>query len=81
MQNENDRSRRRRGDPRRVTSRSGASRRAGSRRLTERDAALIKKRLNAREFQHRIAADYGVNQGRISEINTGKRFSHVKPAD
>ena len=51
-----------------------------SRRLTEADAAIIKTRLRDGEFQNRIAADYDVNSGRISEINTGKRFRHVPPA-
>ena len=48
--------------------------------LTEKDAAVIKKRLRTGEFQHRIAADFGVNQGRISEIKTGQRFWNVPPA-
>ena len=38
------------------------------------DIRNIKKRLKKGEFQHHIAADYGINQGRISEINTGKRL-------
>lgn len=33
----------------------------------------IRRRLASGEFQHDIAADLGINQGRISEINTGKR--------
>ncbi len=33
----------------------------------------IRERLHQGDYQHDIAADYGVNQGRISEINTGKR--------
>ncbi len=33
----------------------------------------IMERLRRGEYQHDIAADYGINQGRISEINTGKR--------
>lgn len=33
----------------------------------------IRRRLDAGEKQHDIAASYGINQGRISEINTGKR--------
>jgi hypothetical protein len=49
-------------------------------RLTHENAAIIKKRLAEGEFQHRIAADFGVNAGRISEINTGKRFAEVSPA-
>lgn len=33
----------------------------------------VKLRLAAGELQHDIAADLGWNQGRVSEINTGKR--------
>lgn len=43
-------------------------------------AAIIKKRINSGEFLHRIAADFDVNPGRISEIKTGKRFAEVPPA-
>jgi hypothetical protein len=49
-------------------------------KLTKDDAAIIKKRLAQGEFQHRIAADFDVNSGRISEINTGKRYPEVPPA-
>lgn len=48
--------------------------------LTPEQAAAIKARLMRGDYQHRIAADYDVNQGRISEIATGKRFSWVSPA-
>lgn len=41
--------------------------------LTAQDIADIKARLQRGEYQHDIAADYGLNQGRVSEINTGKR--------
>lgn len=33
----------------------------------------IRRRLALGHFQHDIAADLGVNQGRISEVKTGKR--------
>ena len=33
----------------------------------------VKQRLAAGEFQHDIAADLGWNQGRVSEVKTGKR--------
>lgn len=33
----------------------------------------IKARIAAGEFQHDIAASLGWNQGRVSEVNTGKR--------
>jgi predicted XRE-type DNA-binding protein len=51
-----------------------------SRKLTEADAAQIKKLLQQREIQSRIAAQFDVNGGRISEINTGKKFAEVPPA-
>ena len=38
-------------------------------------AAKIKGLLLKGELlQHQIAAMFGINQGRVSEINTGKRF-------
>lgn len=33
----------------------------------------IQRRLALGHFQHDIAADLGINQGRVSEVNTGKR--------
>lgn len=42
-------------------------------RLSETVIREILERLRRGDYQHDIAADYGVNQGRISEINTGKR--------
>lgn len=36
----------------------------------------VKRRLADGEYQHDIAADLGWNQGRISEVNTGKRGSN-----
>ena len=45
--------------------------------LSPKDVATIKRRLRNGELQHRIAADYDLNPGRISEINTGKRFSEI----
>lgn len=51
-----------------------------SRRLTEADAIMILKRLALGEFQNRIAADFDVNPGRISEIKTGQAFGWLRPA-
>lgn len=51
-----------------------------SRQLTPTEVGLIKKRIRKGEFLNRIAADFDVNPGRISEIKTGKRFSDVPPA-
>jgi hypothetical protein len=47
--------------------------------LTSQDVADIKQRLLSGEYQHDIAAKYGLNQGRISEIKTGKRFQQKTP--
>ncbi len=49
-----------------------------SRRLTEKDAVEIHILLEQGMLQHEIAALYGVNQGRISEIKNGKRFPGSK---
>jgi len=48
--------------------------------LSPKDIGIIKLRLKRGDLQHRIAADYDINAGRISEINTGKRFPNVPPA-
>ena len=44
------------------------------------DVPRIKRRILDGEFLNRIAADYDVNPGRISEIKTGLRFQEVPPA-
>jgi len=54
---------------------------ASIKKLTPQDILMIKSRLKRGDHQHDIAADYGLNQGRISEINTGKLFSGSKPDD
>lgn len=41
---------------------------------------VIKKRIWQGEFLNRIAADFDVNPGRISEIKTGRRFAEIPPA-
>lgn len=48
--------------------------------LTPEQVSIIKARLEKGDFQHRIEADFDLNQGRISEIATGKRFANVPPA-
>jgi predicted XRE-type DNA-binding protein len=50
-------------------------------RMTGELAALIKKLAATTDlFQHEIAARLGVNQGRVSEVLSGKRFADVQPA-
>lgn len=49
----------------------------GRSRLTDEVIRAIWARLRKGDFQHDIAADLGINQGRISEVNTGKRGGHV----
>jgi hypothetical protein len=41
--------------------------------MTDKTYREIKRRLARGEIQHDIAADLGINQGRVSEVNTGKR--------
>lgn len=48
--------------------------RAISRRLTMGDAIEIWRRRRSGEAQHRIAAAFDVNQGRVSEIFSGRCF-------
>ena len=49
--------------------------RSGRRAPTFDEAVQICIRILKGDFQHEIAADYGFNQGRISEVKTGKRHS------
>lgn len=46
-------------------------------KLTDETIREIKRRIALGHMQHDIAADLGINQGRVSEVNTGKR----KPAN
>ncbi|MCH2497362.1 MAG: hypothetical protein MK104_10145 [Erythrobacter sp.] len=46
-------------------------------KLTDETIRAIWDRLRLGEMQHDIAADFGINQGRISEVNTGKRGGHI----
>lgn len=42
-------------------------------------AEEIKRLLGEGLLQHKIAARFGINQGRVSEIKTGKRFRDGRP--
>lgn len=57
-----------------------ATQRLPSRRIKPSDVPFIKKRIREGEFLNRIAADYDVNPGRISEIKTGQKFADIPPA-
>ncbi len=48
--------------------------------LTAKGAAIVKARIRRGDRQSDIAADFRVNGGRISEINTGKTFPEAPPA-
>ena len=54
------------------------ARRRVSPRLTLEDAIEIWRRSWLGEFQHDIAAAFRVNQGRVSEILTGKRVPEAR---
>ncbi|SOC92577.1 hypothetical protein SAMN05216358_2733 [Rhizobium sp. AN5] len=43
-------------------------------------AAAIKLLLRRKMMQHDIAARFGINPGRVSEINTGKLYPEVSAA-
>ena len=43
-------------------------------------AASIKRLLLEKMMQHDIAARFGINPGRVSEIKTGKKFGDIAPA-
>jgi len=48
--------------------------------LTADVAAAIKRLAKDTDLlQHEIAAKLGLNQGRVSEVLTGKRFPEVRP--
>ena len=49
------------------------------RSLDKWDAGIVKGMLKRGDRQHDVAAWFGVNGGRIAEINTGKRFCGVEP--
>ena len=42
-------------------------------KLNDATICEILRRLALGDMQHDIAADLGINQGRVSEVNTGKR--------
>lgn len=46
-------------------------------KLTDDTIHAIWARLRIGDMQHDIAADLGINQGRVSEVNTGKRGGHI----
>lgn len=50
--------------------------------LTETMAAAIKWLLAQTDMaQHQIAAMFNINQGRVSEVNTGKRYAQTPAID
>lgn len=49
--------------------------------LSPKDVLDIKRRLKRGEHQHNIAARYGLNQGRISEIKNGHIFTDIPPPE
>ena len=54
----------------------------GSPPMTPERAALAKLLVGKLGMlQHEAAAVLGVNQGRISEVMTGKRFAGIKPGE
>ena len=54
--------------------------RVTSPRMNPELAAQIKALLKKGYQQHQVAAILKINQGRISEVNTGKIYADTKPA-
>ena len=52
-----------------------------SRAIDPRDVPAIKKRIRDGEFLNRIASDYDVNPGRISEIKNGWKHADIPAAE
>jgi hypothetical protein len=48
--------------------------------VTPEMASYIKLMRKLGLYTHQIAAKFGINQGRVSEVITGKRFPQVPPA-
>jgi hypothetical protein len=48
--------------------------------LTRDEAAVVKGMLARGDKQHHIAAFFGINSGRIADINTGKKWADVTAA-
>ena len=44
------------------------------------DVPFIKKRIREGDFLNRIAADFDVNPGRISEIKSGRKYGSIPAA-
>lgn len=49
--------------------------------LNDQVVATIKMALDAGYYQHNIAAYFGINQGRVSEVKTGKKGGEIRAAD
>lgn len=47
--------------------------------VTSEIAGKIKHLASMGHNQHDIAARFGINQGRVSEIKNGRAFAHVPP--
>lgn len=56
-----------------------SKRRLGSPAVTPAMAAKIKHLCAQGFMQHDVAARFGINQGRVSEVINGKRYAEVSP--
>ena len=54
--------------------------RKASPKMTPEIAGAIKRMREAGLYTHQIAAELGINQGRVSEVITGKRYEDEPPA-
>ena len=49
--------------------------------LSEPEIAVIKARILRGDKYHEIAADYRINQGRLSDLKHGRIFADIQPAN
>lgn len=55
--------------------------RKSSPRVTAKMAAEIRYlKFEKKLYNHQIAAIFGINQGRVSEVLTGKKYPNITPA-
>ena len=50
---------------------------AGTAKLTTRQALAIKRRLDAGELGYKLAAEFGISTAQISRIRNGTRWAHI----
>jgi hypothetical protein len=64
-----------------VTADTGEAEMTTLKELSIAEIAIIKARILRGDKHSDIASDFRLNQGRISDLKFGRRYSNVEPAD